>query len=122
MLAAYAPLLVLAALAIGLGLIVLAIAVILGPRDSSPVKRQSYESGMTALGDAQRRIPVRFYLIATLFIIFDIEVIYLYPWAVNFKALVAEQGWAALASMGLFLGVLMLGFVHVWRKGALNWD
>lgn len=122
MLSAFAPLIVLAALAIGLGLIVLGIAVFIGPRDSSPVKRQTYESGMTALGDAQRRIPVRFYLIATLFILFDIEVIYLFPWAVHFRTLLAEQGWAALGSMGLFLGVLLLGFVHVWRKGALTWE
>ncbi len=122
MLAAFAPLAVLAAIAIGLGLIILAFSFYIGPRDPSPVKSQTYESGMTALGPAQRRVPVRFYLIATLFILFDIEVIYLYPWAVQYRSLVAEQGWGALASMGVFIGVLVLGFVHVWRKGALDWD
>jgi len=70
-------------------------------------------------------VPVRFYLVATLFILFDIEVVYLYPWAVRFRALAlpapAGIGAGALGSMGVFVGVLLIGLVHVWRKGALDW-
>lgn len=118
----YAPLLFLLAFAVGLGVIVLGLAHFIGPREPSPVKDQTYESGMTAIGGAQRRVPVRYYLIATLFILFDIEVIYLYPWAVEFRNLVASQGWGALGGMGVFLGVLLVGYVYVWREGALEWD
>lgn len=122
MLQDYAPLLVLLAFAVGLGVIVMGLAHFVGPRDSSPVKTQTYESGMTAIGGAQRRVPVRYYLIATLFILFDIEVIYLYPWAVEYRHLVASQGLGALGGMAVFLGVLLVGFVYVWREGALEWD
>ncbi len=126
-LAAYAPLLVLLVVATGLGLIVLGLSNVIGPRKPSAVKVQTYESGMTALGPAGQHVPIRFYLVATLFILFDIEVIYLYPWAVRFKLLAAPAvegglGFGALIGMGLFLGVLVIGFVHVWRAGALEWD
>ncbi|MEO8082597.1 MAG: NADH-quinone oxidoreductase subunit A [Ardenticatenales bacterium] len=122
MLADYAPLLVLLAFAVGLGVIVMGLAHFIGPRVPSPVKTQAYESGMTSIGGAQRRVPVRYYLIATLFILFDIEVIYLYPWAVEFRALVAKQGLGALGGMAVFLGVLLVGYIYVWREGALEWD
>lgn len=122
MLQDYAPLLVLLTFAVGLGVIVMGLAHFVGPRDPSPVKEQTYESGMTAIGGAQRRVPVRYYLIATLFILFDIEVIYLYPWAVEYRNLVASQGLGALGGMAVFLGVLLVGFVYVWREGALEWD
>jgi NADH-quinone oxidoreductase subunit A len=127
MLLAYAPVLILAFLAVGLGVLVLILSVVIGPRNPSPVKDDTYESGLTAIGPAQRRVPVRFYLVATLFILFDIEVVYLFPWAVTFRQLakpVAAGGLgpAALASMSVFLGVLFLGFIYVWKKGALAWD
>jgi len=126
MLADYLPVLILAALATGVGLAILAISFVVGPRAPSPVKAATYESGLTPIGPAQRRVPVRFYLVATLFILFDIEVIYLYPWAVRFRELVRPApdglGAGALASMGLFLGVLLLGLAYVWREGALDWD
>jgi NADH-quinone oxidoreductase subunit A len=127
MLASYLPLLILGALAVGLGLAVFAITFVIGPRNPSPVKDSTYESGLTPIGPARRRIPVRFYLIATLFILFDIEVIYLFPYASRFGALsrpVAEggQGPAALHSVGIFVGVLLLGFIYVWRRGALEWE
>ena len=127
MTAPFLPVLILAVLATGLGLAVLGISHFIGPRNPSPVKDATYESGVTPIGPAQRRVPVRYYLVATLFILFDIEVVYLFPWAVQFRQLarpVAEggQGLGALVGMGLFLGVLLLGFVYVWRKGALDWD
>jgi NADH-quinone oxidoreductase subunit A len=125
MLTQYAPLLILLCVAVGLGGVVLALSFLVGPRRPTPVKFDTYESGLTPIGPGQRRVPVRFYLVATLFILFDIEVIYLFPWAVRFRALAAPPpegiGLAALGSMGLFLGILLLGFVHVWRKGALDW-
>lgn len=127
MIGPYFPVFVLGTLAVGLGLVVILLSFVLGPRKPSPVKQATYESGLTPIGPGRRRMPVRFYLIATLFILFDIEVIYLYPYAVRFQALarpVAEggQGLGALVSMGVFLGVLLLGLVYVWRKGALEWD
>ncbi|MCB0216997.1 MAG: NADH-quinone oxidoreductase subunit A [Caldilineae bacterium] len=125
--AAYLPLLILGLMGLGLGLAVYALTFLIGPRKPSPVKDSTYESGLSPIGASRRRIPVRFYLIATLFILFDIEVIYLFPYASRFQSLarpVAEGGMgpAALASVGLFVGVLLLGFVYVWRKGALEWE
>jgi len=125
--AAYAPVLILTALAVGLGALVIGLSFIVGPRKPSPVKSATYESGLTPIGPGRRRVPVRFYLIATLFILFDIEVIYLYPWAVQFRQLARPVaagglGAGALVSMGIFIGVLSLGLVYVWRKGALEWD
>ena len=126
MLVDYAPLLILAALATTLGLVVLGISAVVGPRAPSAVKSSTYESGLVPIGPGRRRVPIRFYLVATLFILFDIEVIYLYPWAVRFRALAqpppAGLGYAALAGMALFVGLLLVGFVHVWRRGALTWD
>ena len=121
----FAPIVPLAVLAAALALAVLGITVVIGPRRPSPVKSDAYESGMVPIGPGRGRVPVRYYLVATLFILFDIEVIYLYPWAVRFRALAqpppAGLGTGALGSMGVFLGVLVIGYVYVWRKGALRW-
>jgi NADH-quinone oxidoreductase subunit A len=81
-------------------------------------KIQPYESGMRAIGHGQRRFPVRFYLIAVLFILFDIEVIFFYPWAVAFRQL----GIPGLIEMLIFVGILFAGFIWVWKKGALDWE
>lgn len=127
MLDPYTPVLILGALAVALGLVVIALSFVIGPKAPSPVKEATYESGLTPIGPGRRRVPVRYYLVATLFILFDIEVIYLYPYAVRFRQLAAPveaggQGIGALASMGVFVGVLLLGFVYVWRRSALRWD
>jgi NADH-quinone oxidoreductase subunit A len=127
MLADYLPVLILFALALGLGLAVLALTFLIGPRNPSPVKDDTYESGLTPIGPGRRRVPVRYYLIATLFILFDIEVIYLFPWAARFRALAAPaaeggMGLAALGGMSIFMTVLVVGFVYVWRAGALEWE
>jgi len=81
-------------------------------------KLEPYESGMTPIGPAMRRLPVKFYLVAVLFILFDIEVVFFFPFAV-----VARQlGLFALAEMGVFIGILLVGYVYAWRKGALEWE
>jgi NADH-quinone oxidoreductase subunit A len=118
--------LILGAIVTGFGLLIIAISFIIGPRVPSPVKDDTYESGMAPIGPGRRRVPVRFYLVATLFILFDIEAVYLFPWAVGYRSLIEPPpdgiGSAALTSMGVFLGVLTLGLVYVWRKGALRWE
>jgi NADH-quinone oxidoreductase subunit A len=122
----YGAVLILAVVAGALGLAVLLLSALVGPREPSPVKRAPYESGLTPVEPARRRMPVRFYLVATLFILFDIEAVYLYPWAVRFRELARPApdglGPGALGSMAIFLGILLIGFLYVWRKGALDWD
>jgi len=90
----------------------------LGPKRPSAEKSTTYESGMEPVRNARERFTVKFYLVALLFLIFDIEIVFLYPWAVMFKDLSAE----AHSAMLFFLLVLILGLVYEWRKGALEWD
>lgn len=114
----YFPLLVLFALA---GVIVLALLLIaqkVGPKSLNPAKAEPFESGNPPRGDARVRFSVRFYLVAMLFLIFDLEIVFLYPWAILFRQL----GVFGLIEMGIFLGILLIGFIYVWKKGALEWD
>ena len=90
---------------------------ILGPKRFSTVKGEPFESGNPPKGDARIRFPVKFYLVAMLFLIFDIEVIFLYPWAIHFRRL----GLFGLVEMGVFLFILLVGFLYAWKKGALDW-
>ena len=89
-----------------------------GPKSKGTVKAEPYESGMAAIGPGTRRMPVRFYLVAVLFILFDIEVVFFLPWAVVFRAL----GLFGLLEMGVFMAILLVGYVYAWRKGALEWE
>jgi NADH-quinone oxidoreductase subunit A len=114
----YLPVLVLFALAVLIPLIMLAIAGVTGPRQPSPRKMTPFESGIESLGDTRHRFSVRFFLVALLFIIFDIEAVFLYPWAVIFKDLKVF----GLVEMAVFIGILLVGFIYVWRKGALEWE
>jgi NADH-quinone oxidoreductase subunit A len=114
----YLSLLILFGLAAVIVLALLVIAQTIGPKSSSAVKAEPFESGNAPRGDARIRFSVRFYLVAMLFLIFDLEVVFLYPWAIYFRRL----GVAGLVEMGVFLGILVIGFVYVWRKGALEWD
>lgn len=114
----YFPLLVLFALAGGIVLALLLLAQKLGPRSSNRVKGEPFESGNPPLGDARIQFSVRFYLIAMLFLIFDLEVVFLYPWAIYFRQL----GLFGLVQMAIFLGILTVGYIYVWKKGALDWD
>ena len=114
----YLPILIFLAMAVGLGLVLILAAAILAVRSPDPEKVSAYECGFNAFDDARMKFDVRFYLVSILFIIFDLEVAFLFPWAVAFK----EAGAFGFWSMMVFLGVLTVGFVYEWRKGALEWD
>jgi NADH-quinone oxidoreductase subunit A len=114
----YFPLLILFALAGVVVLLLLFVAQKVGPKSSNPAKAEPFESGNPPRGDARIRFSVRFYLVAMLFLIFDLEVVFLYPWAIYFRQL----GIFGLIQMGIFLFVLTVGYVYVWKKGALDWN
>ena len=118
MLDGYLPVLVLLVLVTAIGLIAMSIPRFVGPRRPSLAKLAPYESGMSPVGPAWKRIPIRFYVTAMLFVIFDVDFFFLYPWAVSLRRL----GVFALAEMGVFLGMFLLAYVYVWRKGALRWE
>jgi NADH-quinone oxidoreductase subunit A len=118
MLNAYLPIAVLLAISTFVAIMVVALGHLFGPRRPTPRKLAPYESGMRPIGPAMRRMPVRFYLVAVLFILFDIEVIFFLPWAVTFRQL----GVFGFIEMLVFIGVLLVGYVWVWKRGALEWD
>lgn len=118
MLMEYLPLLVILILAVIVAMVVLFLGHGFGPKRPTHRKSQPYESGMVPYGNATRRISVRYYLIAVLFILFDVETIFLLAWAVVFRNL----GAAGLISMFVFIGILVVGFVYAWKKGALEWE
>lgn len=106
------------ALAAVVVLALLTIAFKVGPKSMSAAKAEPFESGNPPKGDARIRFSVRFYMIAMLFLIFDLEVVFLYPWAIYFRQL----GIFGLVQMGIFLVILTIGYVYVWKKGALEWN
>jgi NADH-quinone oxidoreductase subunit A len=110
--------LLLVVMAVGFGGVSVLLGKLLGPRNPSPEKSAPYECGMPAVGDARERQSIRFYLIAMIFLLFDIEVAFLYPWALALRAL----GWAGYLQVVLFTLVLVAGYVYVWKKGALDWS
>ena len=118
MLGTYLPiiLLILIALAFGLGSVVF--SSLIGQKKYSKVKMAPYECGCEPIGTARERFPIKFYMIAMLFILFDIEAVFLYPWAVLYKKL----GLFGLVEMGLFIVILFVGYIYVWKKGALEWE
>jgi NADH-quinone oxidoreductase subunit A len=118
LLSAYLPLVVFMGIAAVIGLALLVAPFIVAYKDPTPEKLSAYECGFAAFDDARMQFDIRFYLVAILFIIFDLEVAFLFPWAVTFGTL----GWPGFWSMMIFLGVLTIGFVYEWRKGALEWD
>lgn len=118
MTAEYLPIVVLIVLATALALLVVGIGHAFGPRRPTARKGEPYESGIRPFGPGRRRVPVHFYLIAVLFILFDIEIIFMLPWAVVLKGL----GTFALVEMGIFVAVLLVGYVYAWKKGALEWE
>lgn len=98
---------------------ILGLATMLGPKNPTRTKQLPFECGSVSVGFAQeQRFSVRFYIVAMLFILFDIEVIFMYPWALN----LAELGWNGYFEMLTFVGVVLLGLIYVWRKGVLNWN
>ena len=114
----YLPILILLAIAVGLGLLLILAAAVLAVRNPDPEKVSAYECGFNAFDDARMKFDVRFYLVSILFIIFDLEIAFLFPWAVAFS----EISMAAFWSMMLFLAVLTVGFAYEWKKGALEWE
>lgn len=118
MLTQYFPILVFLILAIGFAVAPLILAAILSPKKPDKDKNSPYECGFEAFSDARQPFDVRFYLVAILFIIFDLETAFLFPWAVALRKI----GWAGFWAMALFLGVLIVGFIYEWRKGALEWE
>ena len=122
MLIAYLPILLLGLFAVLFAGINLALTHILGPKRPTRVKLSVYESGVQPVGDARQRFTIRFDLIAMLFIIFDIEVVFLYPWAVVFKKFSETSGLFILVEMLVFIGILLLGYIYAWKKGGLTWD
>ncbi len=116
--AEYLPIVVLIVLATGLAFIVVALGHLFGPRKPNPVKGEPYESGMRPYGPGRRRVSVHFYLIAVLFILFDIEIVFLLPWAVVLR----EIKMVGLIEMAVFMGVLLAGLIYAWKTGALEWE
>ena len=118
MLIEYVPIAILLILSTGLAVLVVGIGHLFGPRRATARKSQPYESGMNPIGPGTRRMPVRFYLVAVLFILFDIEVVFFLPWAIVFRNL----GLFGLIEMLIFVFILLVGYVYAWKKGALEWE
>ncbi|MEX0773369.1 MAG: NADH-quinone oxidoreductase subunit A [Balneolales bacterium] len=118
MIESYIPILVLIVVAIGLGLLLMGLSRVLGPYRPNAQKLGPYESGMDVRGQARERYSVSFYIIAMEFIVFDLEVVFIYPWAVKFRELGATSFWA----MMIFITILLLGLVYTLKKGTLDWE
>lgn len=114
----YLPILILVIVATAFACLALIVPALLGPRKPTETKLLPYESGKIPFDDARRRFPVKYYLTAMLFIVLDIAVIYLYPWATVFRALKVF----GLMAMAIFVAILLVGYVYIWKKGALEWD
>ena len=118
MLIEYLPILVFLVIAIGFACFAIIASYLLGQRKPSAVKQAPYECGMPTIGPTYQRIPIKYYIIAMLFLLFDIEVVFLYPIAVVFR----EFKLVAFFSMAVFIGILIIAYIYVWKKGALEWE
>ncbi len=118
MLSDYLPILVIFLVALFIAVFVIVLSGLLGPQRPTRRKLMPYESGMEPIGSAQRRFPIKFNLVAMIFILFDIEVIFFFPYALVYKRL----GVFGLIEIGLFMAILLIGFIYIWKKGALEWD
>jgi NADH-quinone oxidoreductase subunit A len=117
-LADYVPILLMAVLGIGFAGVTLWLSWQLAPRNPTPEKLAPYECGIVPLQEPVERFPVKFYLVAMLFVIFDVEIIFLFAWAVRFEQL----GWAGIAAVAVFMALLLETLVYVWKRGALDWN
>jgi NADH-quinone oxidoreductase subunit A len=123
MLESYTPILMYAGVVVGFAIANLVISDLLGRKRRAIGKDLAYESGMTPVGSARVRLSIHFYLIAVLFILFDVELIYLVPWAVTARTFAeAGVGWIVFGQVAFFVGVLVVGLIYEWRKGGLEWD
>lgn len=118
---AYAGLFILIAVAMGVGYLLTSASAWLGPKRPTENKLTAYESGMDPVGTAQERFAVKFYMIAMLFILFDIEVVFMYPWAVQYKQLLS-YGLFPFLEMLTFIVILFVGYIYVYKKGGLDWE
>jgi len=118
MLAEYFPILLFIAVALAIGVAPMVLGKLLGPSRPDPEKLSPYECGFEAFEDARMKFDVRYYLVAILFILFDLEIAFLFPWA----TVINDIGFAGFLSMMVFLGILTVGFVYEWMKGALEWE
>ncbi len=118
MLTNYLPVLIFLIIGFAMGVVMLALGFILGPRRPDAEKASPYECGFEAFEDARMKFDVRYYLVAILFIIFDLEIAFLFPWGVALD----QIGWAGFWAMMVFLGLLTVGFIYEWKKGALEWE
>jgi NADH-quinone oxidoreductase subunit A len=117
----YLPVLILGLAAVGIAALLVGLSFVLGPSRPTPQKLAPYECGVTPIGSARERFPIKFYLIAMLFIVFDIETVFLYPWAVTYR----DSGSLMLfnlAEMAIFVVILFVGYIYVWRRGAFEWE
>ena len=122
MLKEYIPVLIQVVVAIGFAAAALIFSVLLGKTGTrNPTKDSPYECGMLPLGGPQPRFAVKFYLVAMLFILFDLEVVFMYPWAVSYRKFIAENGLAILWSMVSFISIVTVGYVYAIKKGVLDW-
>ena len=118
MLIEYTAILIYIGIAVVFAIFAVAASALLGQRKPTAIKQSPYECGMTTIGPTYRRIPIKYYIIAMLFLIFDIEVVFLYPWAVVFKQFRAF----GFVSMAIFIGILLVAYIYIWKKGALEWE
>ena len=118
----YLPIVIFLGIAAAIGIVFLLAAAVLAPKAPDPEKLSAYECGFNAFDDARMKFDVRFYLVSILFIIFDLEVAFLFPWAVALMKLPQDVAQFAFWSMMVFLGVLTVGFIYEWKKGALEWE
>ena len=118
LLSSYLPIVIFLGIAMIIGVALLVAPFLVAYRQPAPEKLSAYECGFNAFDDARMKFDIRFYLVSILFIIFDLEVAFLFPWAVSFGSI----GWFGFAAMMVFLGVLTIGFIYEWKKGALEWD
>ena len=123
MLLEYIAIAILLVLTTAVGVIAISLGTLFGPKRDTERKQMPYESGMVPIGKGTRRMPVRFYLVAVLFILFDIEVIFFLPWAVSFRNYIAMgKGAFIFAEMLVFIGILLVGYIYAWKKGAFEWE
>ena len=118
MLENYLPVLIFIIVGLVLGSVMILAGAVLGPRRPDSEKASPYECGFEAFEDSRMKFDVRYYLVAILFIIFDLEIAFLFPWAISLDSV----GLFGFVSMGVFLGVLVIGFIYEWKKGALEWE
>ena len=114
----YMPVLLMMAVGVGFGVFAVVASAYLGPNRKSRVKKETYECGMTTIGATYVQSPIKYYVVALLFLVFDLECVFLYPWAVHFKSL----GLFGFVEMVIFMAILFVCYVYVWKKGALEWE